>query len=616
MSGIVGILRLDGAPVDAALLRRMTEFLAFRAPDGSGVWSEGVVGLGHALLRTTVEDERQPGTLDGQLWITADARIDGQEELRGKLEAKGRAVAASATDAELILAAYAVWEQGCLEHLLGDFAFAVWDGCRRKLFCARDPLGAKPFYYAEVGGSLIFSNTLDCLRLHADVSDELNDLAVADFLLFGFNQEPTTTAFADIRRLPPAHTLTWSEGALRVARYWTLPVESVIRYKRDAEYVEHFQHLFRSAVADRLRSQSAGVLMSGGMDSTSVASVAKQVLVGRAAPFDLRAYTVDYSPLFDDSEGHYAPMVAQALDIPIHFLSGANCALYEGRENLHKPEPLHEPLAILQVRQLQQAAAQSSVVLSGDGGDVILHAQSWPYLVGLFKRWHWGRLAGEFGGYILSHGKIPPLLGGFRARWKRWLGRAEPALEYPGWLNRDLESRLNLRARWEEYKREPPPAHPTHPRADQVLRGRYWPFAFEMEDAGVTGVPVEVRRPLFDLRLVRYALRLPPLPWCADKQLLRVAMRGMLPEPVRRRPKTPLGGDPVFLLWQRQAGRTVSPPANDLVARYVDVERIPPFAGNESIVEVWLNLTPLSLKYWLQEAIMEYKNRRTLGGTS
>ncbi len=591
----------------------MTEFLAFRGPDASGTWTDGPIGLGHALLRTTEESAResQPCTLDGQVWITADARVDAREQLRGKLEAEGRRELAAASDAELILNAYALWGAECTEHLLGDFAFAIWDGWERKLYCARDPLGVKSFYYAEVGKSLIFSNTLDCLRLHTDVSDELNDLAIADFLLFGWSQDPAASSFADIRRLPAAHRLIWSGNALRIERYWTLPVDGLVRYRRKEEYVERFRELFRAAVADRLRNPRAGVLMSGGLDSTSVAAIAKQVLSEREQPYDLRAYTVDYRPLFEDREGDYARLVADALGIPFHPLAGDRYAPYEGWEHLHKPEPVHEPLMALQVEQLREVARHSSVALSGDGGDIIFHSQSWPYLVSLFKRGDWIRLAREFGGYALSHGRFPPLLGGFRVRFRRWLGKPVEQLEYPVWLNRDLEARLSLPARWEQVHRGGPQTHPIHPKAHQILSSGFWASVFESEDPGVTGVPLEIRRPLFDLRLVKFVLSVPPVPWGADKEFLRVVMRGLLPDAVRLRPKTPLAGDPVSHLWKRRPGG-LPPSRAELLARYVDMERVPAVKGTDSPDRRWLNLTPHSLNYWLQEALIQYKNRQTV----
>ena len=152
MSGFVGMLALNGAPIDRVLLRQMTDRMAFRGPDRQDIWAEGSIGLGHALLRTTFESqqERGPFSLDGQVRITADARVDRRPELIRELRAKGRQLADDAPDSELILHAYHVWGDACLDHLTGDFAFGIWDGRVGRVLCARDQIGIVPFYYAVV----------------------------------------------------------------------------------------------------------------------------------------------------------------------------------------------------------------------------------------------------------------------------------------------------------------------------------------------------------------------------------------------------------------------------------------------------------------------------------
>jgi asparagine synthase (glutamine-hydrolysing) len=234
MSGIIGILSIDGAPVSSQLMRRAAEFMAIRGPDKQETWIDGGSGFVHAMLRTTDEalHERQPLSLDSQVWIVADARVDGRGDLVRRLEAANRSYLKNATDVELILHAYYAWGEDCVNHLIGDFAFTVWDKRKQSLFCARDHFGVKPFYYARAGNYLIVSNTLDCIRLHPSVSDRLNDQSVGDFLLCGANESQETTFFADVQKLPAAHTLSWSNGGLRIRRYWTMPIEDEIRYRR------------------------------------------------------------------------------------------------------------------------------------------------------------------------------------------------------------------------------------------------------------------------------------------------------------------------------------------------------------------------------------------------
>src|SRR6267154_195403 len=226
--------------------------------------------------------------------IFADARIDAREELIAKLKAKCASageLSLATPDARLILLAYDAWGDACVEHLIGDFSFAIWDAHERRLFCARDQFGVKPFFYAHLGSLVIFSNTLNCIRQHPAVSNRLNDLAIADFLLFDLNQDPATTSFVDVQRLPPAHTLTCERERVSVRRYWELSVTTPIHFSRDEEYVERFRELLDLAVADRLRTESAGVLMSGGLDSPTVAASAQQVFARNGRSCGLRAYT-------------------------------------------------------------------------------------------------------------------------------------------------------------------------------------------------------------------------------------------------------------------------------------------------------------------------------------
>jgi len=609
------MINLDGAPVDRLLLEQMTEFMQFRGPDAQETWADGHVGLGHTLLRTTFESEHehQPCSLDGQVWITADARIDDRANLIGKLAGHGRKATLAVPDVELILQAYHVWGERCVDHLLGDFAFAVWDGREQRVFCARDHFGVKPFFYARVDNCLVFSNTLKCVRLHPAVSERLNDLVIADFLMFPYTREPAATAFADIQRLPGAHCLTCQEDGPRLRRYWTLPVDGHIRYRRAGEYVERFQELLRTSVRDRLRTSRVAVWMSGGLDSTSIAATARDLLSERAAPFDLRAFTAVYDRLIPDQERHYSGLAAEALGIPIHYLALDDYKLY-GRwdePELHTPEPIHCPLLAIGVDDYRQVASHSRVALTGDGGDPVL---SWSpsYFRDLLKNRCFGQAAAEFVRYLLSHRRLPPLGTGIRSRWRRGLGKAPSQYEYPPWLNQDFATRLDLPARWKrllDFTRHGQ-THPLRPWTYQALANPFWQIEFEFTDPGFSCFPVEVRHPLFDVRLVNYLLAIPPMPWCVDKELLRVAMRGRLPEAIRLRPKAPLGGDPEAELCWAGAGQWVDnfDPDPELT-RYVETDAIPRVTGDDDPLRQWVNMRPLSLNYWFQ-----YSRRMNKGG--
>lgn len=603
MSGTVGLLNLDGSPVDRVLLNRMLAALAFRGPDAQQSWADGPVGLGHAMFRTTreAEHEQQPATLNGNFWITADARLDAPAELIENLESKGRSPLKRATDSELILHAYDIWGEACVDHLLGDFAFAIWNAKQRQLFCARDHFGVKPFFYALAGNCLVFTNTLSCIRLHPGVSNTLNDLAIADFLLMGSNQEPTSTSFADIYRLPAAHTLSISEGNLRVQRYWTLPIDETIRYKREGDYIEQFQELLRVVVADRLSTDRVSVFMSGGLDSSIVAAAANEWVTKHSNSVKLRAHTIVYDRLVPDQERHYSTLVAEALGIPIQHLAADNYSLYERADDpsTNSQEPLDSCLRALATDSYRDVAAQSRVALTGEGGDPGLGMSMSSHIWREMRNSKLSRVARDFVRYLIVPGRISRLY--VRKRVGILIGENRRQDLYPRWLNPDFETSWNLRTRWHLINTSHASGHPARPEAYGMLASSFWPFVFESYDPGVTGALVEVRHPIFDVRLIRFLLALPALPWCADKMLFREAATGILPERVRLRRKVPLDGDPVGELLKQPESQWIDNfKSNDSLARYVDRNRIPLVVGEKDYQQRWLNLRPISLNFWLQ----------------
>jgi asparagine synthase (glutamine-hydrolysing) len=575
--------------------------MGFRGPDGEHLWTARGAGFGHTLLRTTDgEAHPQPATLDGQTWITADARIDAKDELIARLEESGCSHTGEADDALLILQAYHAWGDDCVKRLLGDFAFAIRDGRTNRLVCARDQFGIKPFYFAEIAQAFVFSNTLDSLRAHPHVSDRLNELALADFLLFGVNQDPQTTVFADIKRLPPAHILTIDEHGLQVRRYWSVPTDGYIRYKRSREYVERFLELLHKAVDDRVRSARTAVWMSGGLDSTSITAAARKVLSDRGTEFDLRAHTVVYDTLIPDEEGHYARLAASALGVensvlvadsyePLAALSAAAASV---------PEPTDDPSLVLRVRQLEEISLRSRTLLCGEGGDELLWPTRAMDVVRHVPLWE---LAADFSRSVLAHRRRPAI--GLRSSVRRVFASEGGSVRYPQWINPALTARLRLRERWEHAHRdEPRGSHPCRPEAHRRLSTVPWSSYFECSDPGFTRVPVEVRYPFLDLRLVDYLLAIPPMPWCVDKHILRLAMRETLPNPVRLRPKAPLGGDPLAIKlsecgssWSHDIDRAA-------VAPYVNVDAIPISPTGYHGSDPWLDIRPLCLASWLRSA--------------
>ena len=604
MSGIVGLVNLAGAPVDRAILAQMTSFMTFRGPDAQEIWVGGNVGFGHTLLRTTDERQcaRQPFTLDGHICITADARVDAQSNLIAKLAARGEYVEHGASDAELLLRAYRTWGEDCVEHLLGDFAFAVWDGPRGRLFCARDQLGVKPFFYSHLGQTVIFSNTLDCIRQHPSVSDKLNDLAIADFLLFNLNQDSATTSFADIQRIPPAHRATWSAGGQRVSRYWTLPIDEPIYYKRADDYTDRFKELLDMAVDDRLRTNKIGIFMSGGLDSPALAATACKILRSRSPDTEVRAFTTLIDGL-DQGERYYAGLVAERLEIPIHFRDRSERMIDPDWDKtvVHTPEPVGDPTNLAEDRkEWRSVAGHSRVLFYGEGPDNSLLYEWKPYILYLVRKRKFARLAADIGAHMIRHRRVP-LLPTIPRMVKNWADQDRWRAPFPYWFNQSFESRMRLRERWEEREniRARLPLHPVRPDAYRSFHTPLWEALFRRMDAQETAAPVETRHPFVDLRLLRYMLAIPAIPWCRVKYIERRAMRGVLPASVLRRPKAPLTGDPTWEGARRQGLGSFSPVRT--LAEYVNFDHVPTEVGSNMVL-FQVNFRPLALNYWLQNS--------------
>lgn len=611
MSGIVGVLHLDDAPVDAGLLQRLVDFQKFRGPDAQRLWIGGQVGLGHTLLAANGESvqECQPFHLGDNIWIAADARVDGRSDVVAKLTAAGQKPPSNVSDAELILRSYRAWGEACLEHLLGDFAFAIWDGPTQKLFCARDQMGVKPFYYANIGSLLVFSNTLDCVRQHPAVSDRLNDLAIADFLLFDINQDAATTAFADIRRLPAAHSLRCERGAVSIRRYWTLSVTELVRFQRQSEYIEQFRTLLGQAVEDRLRTKSAGILMSGGLDSTTVAATARRVLAGNGNSNGLFAHTVVLDELTPDDEGHYARLAADSLKISIKFRTADSCQLFGKADSPHcqPPFPEHSAWPDQTPDLLRQIGARSRIALTGSGSDPGLSSRITVHFRQLLRKRRFVRAVSDAARYLSAEGRLSRLY--LRGRWRLLTNSKNAFDSYPNWLNEDLQREERLQERWKVYGvpdretqlRAESSVNAFRPEALMSMMHVSWQNLFETLDPGATGVPVEVRHPFFDLRVVTFLLGLPRLPWCCDKEILRQAGRGILPEAVRLRRKSPVRDDPILALLQKPESKWVDRfEAVPELQHYVCRHRIPPVWMGRSSGTAWTNLKPLSLNFWLR----------------
>ena len=281
MSSIFGVFYRNQQMLERDTLNSMGASIQHRAPDGIDVWYESNVGIGNCTFHTTPESVGRtlPHIDDSGLVITADARIDAREELAELLGLSVR-LRDDSSDSQLILAAYRKWHTECVNYLIGDFAFMIWDREQQQLFCARDHLGVKPFYYHLSDRYFAAASEVRAVLEVPQVPKTINEARIADFLVQQLEGvDKTSTFYESITRLPPAHTLFVSADRMLIEKYWELDNEYEVRYQSDGEYVEAFHEIFQKSVSDRLRCNGRPTsMLSGGVDSSYVVGTARQVM--------------------------------------------------------------------------------------------------------------------------------------------------------------------------------------------------------------------------------------------------------------------------------------------------------------------------------------------------
>ena len=537
MSGFVAILQTDGA----ALAPHLFQDTLDRAPfdfDRAQMWTAEGIGLCAAPLDSPHDHTRHSFTHDDRRVIVMDGRLDDRTTIIRILGSELGRPFRTATDVELVLGAYERWGTACVEHLLGDFSFCIWDADRRQLFCARDHLGVKPLYYARAGDSLIVSNVLYSIRRHPRVSARFDDYAVGDLLLVGACMYPSRTSFADITRVPPAHTLrcSMSSTAERVERYWTLMPRDELRLRDPREYIDAYTSVLETVVRDRVADVPAAILLSGGLDSSSIAAAAVHAL-GNSASDLLRAYTFVYDTVAEDEERQYSSVVSRHLGIEIEHHALDRYRWFERwNADLLPPEPSTEPMTAMMADLLERVSGHSAVAMTGDGGDPALLPSS---LVRLLRHRAPHLVISEFARSLWQTRSLPPI--GLRAMVRHWFAVRDDAA-VPVWLAEAFVRRCDLRARRDMLAHRGPDDGPRGA-ATRASADLWWASMFETYDPGATKQAVMLRYPLLDVRFIAFALSLPTHPWCVNKTIVRTAMRGRLPDAICARPKTPLAVD-------------------------------------------------------------------------
>ncbi len=594
MSGILGVFYRDERPVLVSELRAMSTAIAHRGQDDQGIWHLGSIGLGHRMLWTTPESlhEKLPTfQTSKQLAITADVRLDNRPELISQLDLRHDSPQ-TLTDSELILAAYERWGQACPEHLLGDFAFAIWDESTQQLFCARDHFGIKPFYFFNSSRLFAFASEIKALFALEDIPSELNEIRVADYLT-GTLDDPAITLYKNIWRLPSAHSLTLPVGQTpRQSRYWALEQSPEIYHRTDEDYAEEYRHHFEEAVRCRMRSAyPVGAHLSGGLDSSSVACMARHLnqQAVNGSPIHTFSHTYPDVPASDESD--FIQIVLNQGDFIHHDIKGDGLGALTEWKTLFRITD-DSLIGNAYFNWIVNRSAQENnvrVLMSGFDGDTtvghgflylteLAHAQQWSTLINeatQFIRQSKGAEASA-SSLICQH-SLPALKK--LAQSRRWLAFAKavkvlgPALNASQkrlWYEWGLKEMDGIRQwrQWRAKRRHPvaPDPYPfanamflenihyakrlldlqipsTPPQTEQesqwrTLTSGLMVLPIEICDRLSASCGVETRHPFMDKRLIEYCLALPAqqkLNQGWSRAVLRRGMEGILPPEIQWR---------------------------------------------------------------------------------
>jgi asparagine synthase (glutamine-hydrolysing) len=653
MCGILGIVGLNGRPVDPAVLQAMNDRQAHRGPDGEGfvlAWRDSGgfqhallrraaqwdshaavrVGLGHRRLAILDLSDRglQPMASEDQTtWLVFNGEIYNFLELRRELASKHTFT--SRTDTEVLLQAYLHWGEDCLAHLEGMYAFAIWDARRGRLFCARDRLGIKPFYYAIVREHFLFASEIKALLSFPGLQAVADDENVLGFLVHGNCDYGERTAFRDVKALPAAHCLTLDLGThrLKVQRYWDLMPQPDSKTS-DAERIDRLRELLMETTRRHLISDvRIGSCLSGGLDSSTVVGVVgnirrQQPEATTAVGERLHTFTSCWK-YQDIDERNYALAAARSVGADPHLVFPNPEGFWSNFEDLawHQDMPFSGASYVAWCVMGAAREAGVKVLLDGQGGDEVFGGYAkfrYAYLATLLRSGRLGRVVREIGATLLQGDRyVLDIRGGYRylPTCIRNVLRLDSVLKGALRANWDqvLSARSTPASRWWQNTSsarngETPGTPLQRIQMDDILVDTL-PQLLRMEDRFSMAFSLEARVPLLDHKLVEYGLSLPDHlkvnnGW--SKFAVRQAMRGLMPEQVRLR-KSKLGFPVPLRRWLAQdlRGQIMRLLEDDLhCSRFVDTAVVRQWyksasrnANSESLLGLF---RVLSLEMWMR----------------
>ena len=556
MSAIAGLWRLDGRPGAADECARMLASQEIYGRDDGAQWADGPIALGRRLMRLLPEDTHDDQPLvgaGGHAVLVADLRLDNRDELISALQMPAER-ARTVCDAAVLLSAWERWNEACLDRLVGDYAFAIWDGARRRLLLARDPIGIRPLHYHRSNGLFAFASMAKGLHALAEVPYAPDEQCVAEFLAL-LPESGTHSFFKGVERVEPGHIATVTSAGMSARRFWEPQRRTIVLGSR-AEYAEALRHHVDQAVRSRLRGASdVATQLSGGFDSSIVTATAARLLApagGRVVAFTSVPRQGYDGPSRQDTIGDEGPLAATtaAMHPNIeHVLVRSQDR--SPLDNLDRNFFLFERPVLnicndvwLSAINDAARARKLSVLLIGAVGNMTLSYTGIEVLPELLRagRWaQWARVAREFlkSGYlskkwILAFSLGPWVPGPFWLWLNRVLRDADYDLQNYTALRPDRLDELNLPRIAKE--------------RDLDFSYRPWSDGFDMRlwvlrrvDVGnywkgnLGGWGIDVRDPTADRRLIEFCLSVPTEQYVANglpRALARGAFADRLPRPL------------------------------------------------------------------------------------
>ncbi len=602
MNGIFGIINLKDEPVLIEDLERMKQTLIHRGPDGSGIWKEGPAGMGHLKMNITPDSvyEKLPHVSPhNNRVITADVRLDNREELFQQLTIP-HAEREKMPDGILILKAYEKWGDACPTYLVGEFAFAIWDKQERTLFCARDHMGFKPFYYYCSAAHFVFATEIKTIRCLPFVPVKINEAAIARALLPpNLAHDNSFTFFEGIMSLNLGHWLRVKffrhADRIKVTCYWDPCPKGRLRLSSDNEYAETLQELMKDAVHCRLRALpglSVGVTLSGGLDSSAVACIAARKLQtqGKRLLAVSSVLPLNHKGIESDERQYIRMVLEQEPNIDIQYVTAPNAGPFDDLEIFFNQTERQGNCFNYMDHALRCAAQNQgvSLLLSGLGGDHMASFSGRDSLFRLTEAFKWGKALGL--AHQLSQIENRPLSRILKQKvilpflplwcWNIIQNKKKlPGIDMENTpVNPDFAKTYGFQPMM--YKRNA--RHLARDYNSRILsKIRIGKFIVEPENIhnaylGLTGL-----FPFFDKRITEFFLAVPPEQFLVDgwpRSLFRRAMEGILPPAIQWR-KGKNAYTPDFHRRVKTSEKEIMAfldtiKKDNFVHRYVDVERI------------------------------------------